>query len=94
MNYYVYITSNNKNSMFYIGVTRNIIKRIYEHKNEVVESFTKRHKLKRLVYYEVFNDPESAIKREKQLKNWHHDWKANLIQDKNPDFKDLYHEIL
>ncbi len=69
--YYVYILTNKVNTVFYIGVTSNLIKRIYEHKQKFVEGFTKHYNVDKLVYFEVSNDIESAIKREKQLKNWH-----------------------
>ncbi len=91
---YVYIMSNKKDGVLYIGVTSDLIKRVYEHKNEFVDSFTKRYKLKKMVYYEIFDDVESAIKREKQLKNWHREWKINLIQASNPEWIDLYRSIL
>ncbi len=64
-------------------------KRIWEHKNKVVEGFTKKYNVDRLVYYELTNNVESALNREKQLKRWHRDWKINLIKEKNPEFKDL-----
>lgn len=73
----------------YIGVTNNIERRIYEHQNGLVDGFAKKYKLKKLVYLEDCNDITSAIAREKQLKNWHRQWKINLIQSINPDWKDL-----
>jgi putative endonuclease len=87
--YYVYILTNKSNNVFYIGVTNDLIRRIFEHKNKLVEGFTKKYNLRKLVYYEATNDIESAISREKQLKNWHRDWKINLIDQFNPDWKDL-----
>jgi len=92
--YYIYILTNKVNTVFYIGVTSNLIKRIWQHKNVVIEGFTKRYKLHKLVYYEVTSDIEQAILREKQLKNWHRKWKENLIQEKNPDYIDLYNSII
>ncbi len=92
--YYVYILTNKVNTVFYIGVTSNLIKRIYEHKQKFVEGFTKHYNVDKLVYFEVSNDIESAIKREKQLKNWHRNWKINLISENNPEFKDLYDDII
>ncbi len=91
--YYIYILTNIRNTTFYIGVTNNLIHRIYEHKNEVVEGFTKKYKLKKLVYFEQYPSPKEAIAREKQLKNWHRQWKINLIKSFNPDFDDLYENI-
>ena len=91
---YVYILSNQKNGTLYIGVTSDLIKRIYEHKNNFVDGFTKRYNIHDLVYYEVCDNIEQAIKREKQLKNWKRDWKISLIEKKNPNWKDLYLEII
>lgn len=87
--YYVYILTNKSNKVLYIGVTNALMRRIFEHKNKLVEGFSKKYNLTRLVYYEVANDIESAIKREKQLKNWHRSWKINLINQFNPGWKDL-----
>ena len=75
--------------MFYIGVTNNLLRRVYEHKNKLNDGFTKRYNINKLVYYEHFNDPRYAIDREKQLKNWHRDWKINLIKETNPDFQEI-----
>ena len=87
--YTVYILTNYNETTFYIGVTGNLQKRIFEHKNKVVEGFTKKYNVDKLVYYEITNDVESAINREKQLKRWHRQWKINLIKEVNPEFKDL-----
>ena len=87
--YAVYILTNYNETTFYIGVTGNLQKRIWEHKNKVVEGFTKKYNVDRLVYYELTDSIESAINREKQLKRWHRQWKINLIKEMNPDFKDL-----
>ena len=75
--------------MLYIGVTNDLVRRTYEHKNKMIDGFTKKYNLTKLVYYEATTDVRSAIEREKQLKNWHRDWKMNLIKDFNPDWKDL-----
>jgi len=93
-NYYVYIITNKGNNVLYIGITSDLIKRVYEHKNKLADSFSKKYNLDKLVYFEIFDDPENAIKRGKQLKNWHRDWKLNLIKANNPGFKDLYDGIL
>ncbi|MDD5197495.1 MAG: GIY-YIG nuclease family protein [Candidatus Gracilibacteria bacterium] len=94
MSGYIYITSNEKRGTLYIGVTSDITKRIWEHKNTVdPKCFTTRYNCKHLVYYEVFDNIIHAIEREKQLKNWHRDWKINLIEAKNPEWKDLYEDI-
>jgi putative endonuclease len=87
--YYVYILTNKTNKVLYIGVTNNLVRRIFEHKNKLVEGFTKKYNLSKLVYYEVTNDIYSALEREKQLKNWHRDWKINLINNFNPVWADL-----
>ena len=87
--YAVYILTNYNETTFYIGVTGNLQKRIWEHKNKVVEGFTKKYNVDRLVYYELTEDVESALNREKQLKRWHRQWKINLIKEMNPEFKDL-----
>lgn len=87
--YAVYILTNYSETTFYIGVTGNLQKRIWEHKNKVIEGFTKKYNTDRLVYYELTNDIETALNREKQLKRWHRDWKINLIKEHNPELKDL-----
>jgi putative endonuclease len=87
--YYVYILTNKSNKVLYTGVTNNLIRRMFEHKNKLVEGFTEMYNLTKLVYYEVTSDVESAIKREKQLKSWHRNWKINLITQINPEWKDL-----
>ena len=92
--YYVYIITNKLNSVLYIGITSNLVKRIWEHKNKVVDGFSNQYNLNKLVYYEICNDIEQAIKREKQLKNWHRAWKDNLIKEKNPEFLDLFSSII
>ncbi len=91
--YYVYILTNVRNSVFYIGVTNNLKSRVYEHKQKLVDGFTKRYNLIKLVYYEQTTDINSALEREKQLKRWHRLWKLDLITKDNPSFKDLYQEL-
>ena len=81
--------TNYSETSLYIGVTSNLPKRVWEHKSKVVEGFTEKYSVDKLVYYETTDSIESAIKREKQLKNWHREWKINLIKEKNPDFRDL-----
>ncbi|MEW5861203.1 MAG: GIY-YIG nuclease family protein [Cyanobacteriota bacterium] len=90
---FVYILGSNRPTL-YIGVTSDLIKRVYEHKQGLVKGFSKKYKLHKLLYYEVFDDVNVAIKREKQLKNWHRDWKLNLIRSKNPTLKDLFPEVV
>jgi len=89
----VYILSNRKNGTLYTGVTSNLIKRIWEHKNGVVDSFTKRYGVHRLVWFEMHDNMESAIQREKRLKKWKRQWKINLIEETNPNWRNLYEEI-
>ena len=91
---YIYILTNKNNNVLYIGVTSDLKKRIWEHKNKVVDGFTKKYNLDKLVYFETGENIESAIEREKQLKNWHREWKLSLIKTQNPEFKDLYYDIL
>ena len=90
--YYVYIMTNKNNQVFYIGLTNNLIRRVYEHKAKIIKGFTAKYNINKLVYYENFNNPNEAIKREKQLKNWHRDWKINLISEFNNEWRDLYEE--
>ena len=92
--YYIYILTNLSNTVFYIGVTNNLVRRTYQHKNKFADGFTKKYNICKLVYFEIYNDINEAIRREKQLKNWHRDWKINLITEKNSEFKDLYEDIL
>jgi len=92
--YYVYILANKKNGTIYIGITYNLIKRIYEHKTELIEGFTQKYKVNHLVYFEQFSSPQEAITREKRLKKWKRAWKIELIEKENPDWKDLYRSLL
>ncbi|MFH1678864.1 MAG: GIY-YIG nuclease family protein [Candidatus Omnitrophota bacterium] len=92
--YYVYILTNKRNGTLYTGVTSDLIKRVWEHKNKFEEGFTKKYNINKLVYYEIYNDPENAIKREKRLKKYKREWKLNLIEKENPEWKDLYKEII
>ena len=91
--YAVYILTNYNETTFYIGVTGNLQKRIWEHKNKVVEGFTKKYNVDKLVYYELTENVESALNREKQLKRWHRQWKINLIKKMNPEFNDLSEQL-
>ena len=92
--YYVYILASKRNGTLYIGVTNDIIRRVYEHKNNLIEGFTKKYNVHQLIYFEQTNDIESAIKREKQLKKWNRKWKLELIEKQNPKWNDLYEEII
>jgi len=91
--YYVYILTNKTNRVLYTGVTNDLIRRMFEHKNKLVEGFSKKYNLTKLVYYDLTSDVKSAIKREKQLKNWHRGWKINLINQFNTEWKDLSEEF-
>lgn len=86
--YYVYIMTN-KSKTLYTGMTNNLDRRVNEHKNKLVDGFTKRYNITSLVYFETTFDVNSAIKREKQIKNWHRQWKINLINSMNPEWRDL-----
>ena len=90
---YIYILSNKKRTVLYVGVTSDLFNRITQHKNSVGSEFTKRYQLKDLIYCEEFPDINQAILREKQLKNWRKEWKWNLIKIENPELKDLFPEL-
>ena len=92
--YFVYILFSERNGTLYVGVTSNLVKRIWEHKNHVVESFTSKYNVDKLGYYEIFNDINEAIKREKQLKAGNRKKKLELIETNNPEWQDLYFDIL
>ncbi len=95
MQYYVYILSNDHNSVVYTGVTNDLVRRIYEHKNNLDKSsFTARYNVHKLVYYEVTGSAESAIEREKQIKSWSRKKKNDLITKKNPAWRELYAELI
>ncbi len=91
---YVYIMTNKNNSVLYTGVTSDLIKRVYEHKNKLIEGFTKKYNITKLVYYEIHESIESAIEREKQIKAGSRRKKIELIESLNPEWKDLYEDIL
>jgi putative endonuclease len=91
--YYVYILASRIGGTLYIGVTNDLVRRIFEHKSGAAESFTKRHDVDRLVYFECFDEIEAAIQREKRLKKWPRAWKIALIEEDNPNWIDLYPEV-
>ncbi|MFQ3459089.1 GIY-YIG nuclease family protein [Bradyrhizobium sp. UFLA01-814] len=91
--YYVYILASHIGGTHYIGVTNDLIRRVGQHKLKLVEGFTEKYDVVRLVYFEQFDDPENAIRREKRLKKWRRAWKISLIEKDNPDWNDLYPEI-
>lgn len=89
----VYILANKPHGTLYIGVTSNIVSRIYQHKGDLLAGFSRRYSVHRLVYIELHQDMYAAITREKQLKRWKRAWKIRLIEDKNPEWRDLYSEL-
>ncbi|MEN6467591.1 MAG: GIY-YIG nuclease family protein [Smithella sp.] len=91
---YVYILASQKNGTLYIGVTSDLVKRVYEHKQNLANGFSKKYNVHDLVYYEVHAEIEKAITREKQIKKWNREWKLKLIEEKNPGWKDLYDEVV
>ena len=92
--YFVYILASKRNGTLYTGVTGALNQRVWEHCAEIFEGFTKRYGVKQLVYYEIHEDPSSAIKREKQIKRWRRSWKLRLIEKDNPQWVDLYDNLL
>ena len=90
----VYMLASKKNGTLYVGVTSNLIKRVWEHKNNVIDGFSKRYGIHNLVWYEMHEIMESAIGREKEIKNWKRDWKIRRIEESNPEWNDLYQSIL
>jgi len=91
---YVYILTNIKNTVLYTGVTSNLVKRVYEHRNKLVDGFTKKYRLYKLVYFEICDDIVNAIAREKQIKGYLRNKKIELIEKDSPDWKDLYESIV
>ena len=90
--YYVYILASKQNGTLYVGVTNDLIRRVYEHKSGLVDGFTKQYGVHQLVYYESTDDIQIAILREKQLKGWNRQWKIDLIESENPEWNDLYND--
>ena len=90
---YVYIMSNHPQGTLYIGVTNDLIRRVFEHKNKILKGFTSKYGLDKLIYYEIYEDETTAITREKTLKKWKREWKIALIENINPGWEDLYYEI-
>ncbi len=91
---YVYIMASGFNGTLYVGVTSDLIKRVWQHKNHVVPGFTDKYNIDKLVYYELWQDELGAIQREKQIKHWHRQWKKDLIEKENPEWLDLYNTLL
>jgi putative endonuclease len=91
--YYVYILSSKRNGTLYIGVTNDLERRLYEHKNNLLEGFTNKYNVHHLVYYEDVTDVHAALQREKQLKRWTRKWKLDLIEKDNPEWRDLAKDL-
>ncbi len=92
--YYVYLLASRKGGALYVGVTNNLIRRVYEHKTKAVPSFTSRYNITRLVWFEIYDDPITAITREKEIKKWRRNWKDALVETDNPAWDDLYDTIV
>ena len=90
----VYILASGRNGTLYTGMTSNLIKRVWEHREGVVDGFTNEYGVKTLVWYELTENPDAAITREKQIKAWKRGWKLKLIEEKNPEWRDLYQDII
>ena len=91
--YWVYVLASKRNGTLYCGVSSDLIKRVWQHKNDVIDGFTKKHQVKRLVYFEAHQEVQGALGREKRIKKWKRDWKLRLIEEKNPEWRDLYDQI-
>jgi putative endonuclease len=91
--YYVYLLASGRHGTLYLGVTNDLVRRVYEHKNKVTRGFTAQYDVNRLLWFETYDDPSNAIAREKELKKWRRDWKIALIEEANPDWEDLYGSI-
>ena len=90
----VYIITNKNNTVLYVGVTSDLKKRVWEHKKKLVDGFTKKYNINKLVYFESCDSMEQAIEREKRIKKWNRQWKVEMIEDKNPNWKDLYLDLV
>ena len=93
MSFFVYILASQRNGTLYVGMTDDLVKRIWMHKNEILPEFTKEYQVKKLVWFEVHESRESAFRRERQIKKWNRAWKLELIEKTNPAWRDLYEEI-
>ena len=91
--YYVYLLASGKHRTLYLGVTNDLVRRVYEHKTKAIPGFTSRYNVTRLVWFECYDDPTNAIAREKDIKKWRRDWKIRLIEEENLDWSDLYSSI-
>jgi putative endonuclease len=91
--YFVYILASKRNGTLYIGITNDLAKRVYAHRQNLIDGFTKKYGVHKLVYFEETNDVNEAILREKRIKKWKREWKIKLIEKENPEWKDLYYDI-
>lgn len=91
---YVYLLASSRNGTLYVGVTSNLVQRVWQHKNDLVEGFTKRYSVHMLVWYEPCGTMQTAIAREKAIKEWKRAWKVRLIEETNPDWNDLYGDLI
>jgi len=91
--YYVYLLASGKHKTIYVGVTNDLVRRVYEHRTKAIPGFTSRYNVTRLVWFECYDDPTNAIAREKDIKKWWRDWKIRLIEEENLDWSDLYSSI-
>jgi len=92
--FYVHLLASRREGTLYLGVTRDLVRRTYQHREKLLPGFTSTYDVRRLVWFEIYDDPTNAIEREKQLKKWRRAWKIELIEKENPDWKDLYPEII
>ncbi|HEY2754952.1 MAG TPA: GIY-YIG nuclease family protein [Pseudolabrys sp.] len=93
MAYFVYLLASERNGTLYLGVTNDLVRRVYEHKNKIFRGFSQRYEVGRLVWFETYDDPVNAITREKDIKKWRRAWKLRLIEQSNPQWLDLYEQI-
>ena len=93
MSYYVYLLASRKYGTLYLGVTNDLVRRVYQHKAKTVPGFSARHRVDKLVWFEMYDDPANAIAREKEIKKWRRDWKIRLIEEENLDWLDLYASV-
>jgi len=94
MQFYVYILASRKQGTLYLGVTKDLVRRTYQHREKLLPGFSSRYDIRRLVWFEIYDNPVNAIEREKEIKKWRRVWKVELIEKDNPDWRDLYSEIV
>ena len=94
MDFWVYILASRPGGTLYVGVTNDLVRRVHEHKSKILPGYTKQYGVDRVVWFEIYDDPATAISREKELKKWRRDWKIRLIEEQNPEWRDLYEMIV